>query len=227
MKNPIFTKLEIEVVVNSDDVISGARDEEPRDEKQKDISEKVVSTFINSVASIEAEKEIPDFYDTQMLEIIKKIGNKRNKYFSDITIVNYDYSAVVSPALEKYTDKLIGEDRKMYGSIVGMLEQMNIHNNINKFFIYPSVGANRIECNFPMNLKIKAISAMARFVKVKGKLKYRSRDSFPYQIYVDEIEIYPHEEDLPTLKDLRGTAPDMTGDKSTLDFIRSIREDNE
>ena len=37
------------------------------------------------------------------------------------------------------------------------------------------------------------------------------------------IEIYPPEDELPTIFDLRGIAPNATGDRKSEDFIRDLR----
>lgn len=40
----------------------------------------------------------------------------------------------------------------------------------------------------------------------------------------EKTTVLPKEEDLPTAKDLQGMVPDFTGDQTTEDYVRSLRE---
>ncbi|MEE9163002.1 MAG: hypothetical protein V3U35_08565, partial [Candidatus Neomarinimicrobiota bacterium] len=70
-----------------------------------------------------------------------------------------------------------------------------------------------------------AINNVNRYLKVTGRVKYHQKSIYPYAVNVDKIEVFPHEEALPTLYDLRGIAPNATGDLSSEEFIRKLRDD--
>ena len=110
-------------------------------------------------------------------------------------------------------------------SITGTLEMVDIHTR-NKIRIYPIIGSKKIDCYFPDDLLEIAKVGVNRYVNVEGKFKYKRGQPFPYEVDVTHIEIYPEENELPTLFDLQGIAPDATGDVSSEDFVRRIR-DNE
>ena len=82
-----------------------------------------------------------------------------------------------------------------------------------------------VACHFRSDLRDLAISALGAEVAVTGLLKYRSGEPFPYAINIDEIEVYPPENELPTIDDLRGLAPDATGDVPSEKFIADRRDD--
>ena len=105
-----------------------------------------------------------------------------------------------------------------------MLEQINIHDGANVFSIYPEIGPSRVQCHFGPSLFDKAISAVGERVSVSGTFKYKPEENFPYAVDVDDIDIYPREDELPTFDDLRGIAPDATGDILSEDFI-AVRRD--
>ena len=114
-----------------------------------------------------------------------------------------------------------------FSSVRGMLESLNVHNDINKFYIYPSIGSNRIECKFDENMFDKIKQGLKHYVNVKGKVFYKSISKYPYKIVADAIDIYPPENELSKLSELRGIEPGLTGDMTTEEFIRSIREESE
>lgn len=192
-----------------------------------DMAHVVVETFIEGINSIENKDEIPSYFDIQLIDYIKQLSNYKKKSFSEITITNTKSTAHISNQLEGRIDIILGEDTVSYGNIKGKLERVNFHNEANKFYIYPTIGANRVECKFKDDMFEKIRDGLKRFVNIKGKMFYRAKCKFPYRILVDDIEVYPTEDQLPTLSQMRGMEPNLTGDMDTDDFIRFIREENE
>lgn len=119
----------------------------------------------------------------------------------------------------------LGPDEVTQGSISGMLELINIHASANTFRIYPIVGPKKVDCHFNKDKLDKAISGINHYVDVSGSLRRKSKDKFPYAMDVIEIEIYPDERELPSIFDLRGIAPNATGDIKSEDFVRRIRDE--
>jgi hypothetical protein len=104
-----------------------------------------------------------------------------------------------------------------------MLEAINVHNRVNKFHIFPSIGPVKVACHFPDEMLADAISAINRYVFVSGQVKYHKRQFFPHAVEVVEMKVYPEERELPTLESLRGIAPDATGELDSVTFVRRIR----
>jgi hypothetical protein len=69
----------------------------------------------------------------------------------------------------------------------------------------------------------RAKSGVGQTVRVYGLVTYLARDSHPSSVRVEEIDILSTDEELPSLMDLRGAAPDLTGNLSSEDFIREVR----
>ena len=105
-----------------------------------------------------------------------------------------------------------------------MLEQINIHLGANTFYIYPDIGPKEITCRFPNRLFDDAVSAVGKRVEVFGTLQYRVGVPFPHLIEVDNVEAFPPDYELPDWDDLRGRAPDATGELSSEAFIRELRD---
>jgi hypothetical protein len=70
--------------------------------------------------------------------------------------------------------------------------------------------------------------ALDRFITVKGRLRYKTWDKHPYAISVSpgKIDIHEKDSDLPDIEELRGIAPDATGEMASEDFVRVIRDAN-
>lgn len=117
------------------------------------------------------------------------------------------------------------EDR-IFSTIDGRLEQINIHNNVNTFRIYTSLPTfDSVNCRFSPKLLEKVQSSLGAFVSVSGECFYRPEAPFPYKINVQGMKVLPPTEELPTLSDLYGIAPGATGDKSSEQFVRELRDE--
>ena len=121
-------------------------------------------------------------------------------------------------------DKALANVDRSYGIVEGRLEQINVHSGANRFRIYSEFEPKTVECRFPQSLKRQAISGIDSSVRITGVLKYLPRSDFPHEIEVEEMEILEPDDELPGLSDLRGIAPDATGDLSSEDFIRRQRD---
>lgn len=135
---------------------------------------------------------------------------------------NGDTFDVTSDVCRKM-DALLAEETSCDGDMTGVFEYLNIHDNQNVFRIYPDSGASKINCRFPDELRDEAIKAVGSYVEVGGRLLFRSMDYHPHAIEVERIYIMPDEDDLPTLMDLRGIAPDLTGGLNAIEFVKKIR----
>ena len=130
----------------------------------------------------------------------------------------------LTPSFASKIEIHLAEQETCYGSIEGMLERINVHNNANVFTIYPDVGATSVTCYFPNTLVETALSAAKRRVSITGLLRYRKLAPFPHQVQANDIEIYDPDSTLPDFDDLRGIAPNATGEETAADFIARFRD---
>jgi hypothetical protein len=113
------------------------------------------------------------------------------------------------------------------GRMSGLLESINIHADANRFNIYPAAGPSRVVCHFPRSKLDEAVEALGKHVCVSGSFKYRKHELVPHEVIVRDIEIFPLDDQLPSLAGLRGIAPNATGDVDSVAFVRSIRNGGE
>ncbi len=185
----------------------------------------VIDKFISGLQSI-TKGFAPKDFDSPLLEQFEKIGKGLRRKLKEVKFLYKDLSVIIGKTFEGQILKLIGESQFVDGSIEGTLEMINIHKKVNKFRIYPIVGPKKVNCHFPESLYNDVIKAIGHYINVKGKLEYKERDDFPYTVNVDSIEIYPDENELPTIFDLRGIAPNATGSLSSEEFVRKLRDAN-
>ncbi|MDV2503611.1 MAG: hypothetical protein RX318_06635 [bacterium] len=190
-----------------------------------DNREEVEKRFFRGMRQIKETGTAPENLDRATLEQLKELASQAGKTVESATISNGEHTIDLTEGLKAKVDVLLAEVDSTEGSIEGMLEAINIHKGANVFRIYPIIGPKKVSCHFPNRLREDAIGAVDNFVSIEGTLKYMKNAPFPHEIKVSKIEVYPPEDELPSLEDLRGIAPEATGDMSSEEFVRKIRDE--
>jgi len=190
----------------------------------EDNSDEVVDVFLKSMEGIIYREEAPDFFNDDTFDAYRALGKKLNKGISHLVVSSNGHKINITKELPNKIQIIQGPVEIVLGSISGKLEVINVHAGANEFRIYPIVGPKKIRCKFPSDLKKIAFSAIESYVTVFGKLKYKAHSRYPFAMDVEKIEVSPPEETLPTLSELRGIAPDLTGGISPEDFVRNLRD---
>ena len=121
--------------------------------------------------------------------------------------------------------KARNEEERLISTVDGKLERINIHNKANNFTIYPTLStSSSVTCKFPQELLEEVQNALGSLVSVSGECVHPPNEILPYKIEVHEMEVLPPSEELPSLGDLFGIAPGMTGGKTPEQFVREIRD---
>ncbi|MEE9443510.1 MAG: hypothetical protein V3V99_12670 [candidate division Zixibacteria bacterium] len=193
------------------------------EEPSIDYTKAVGVKFIKGIGDIQ-RGEIPEDFDDSLVNDFRKLGSSINKEVASIDVAFDNERVNISRHLDEFIGDVLGGDYFAEGSITGMLEQINIHGGKNEFRVYPVAGPVSIKCKFSDDVKGDAVKSLDRHITIYGRLGYRPRAKFPHCAEVNRIEIHPPDNKLPSFADLRGVAPDATGDLSSEDFIRRLRD---
>jgi len=164
-----------------------------------------------------------DNFDAELLEDLRSLSKPVGKHLKYATLQINRSQFELTEEVTRRVDQALAVDEESFGFLEGMLEQINIHGGANTFHIYPDVGPRKVSCHFPNALLDDAVFAVGRKVEVSGTLKYRQGASFAHAIAVTAIDSFPPEDELPTWEDLRGIAPNATGELSSEAFVRELR----
>lgn len=118
-------------------------------------------------------------------------------------------------------DKRLSTPIRSFGNLKGRLDKIDVHGK-NQFVIYPPIRTRGIKCQFAESLTEQVGLAVKKSVTVTGLTHYHDDEPFPYFVEVETITIHPPNEELPSLRDMKGVAPDLTGADSTIDYLRSL-----
>jgi hypothetical protein len=197
-----------------------------RSAQRADYSQATVRHFFSSLKQIRDRKQAPASADLQALEAYRNLAGPLDKKVSGLKLINSDESVDIDRTFQSAIDEIIGPDELVQGTICGMLEKLNLHNTA-RFDIYPTIGPKQVACDFGPTMRESVIKAVDQYVCVGGKLRYKRLEQFPYAVNAEMIEVLPSEKELPTLFDVRGIAPDLTGALSIGEFLEAIRNGEE
>ncbi len=183
-----------------------------------------VNGVIDTINKI-TDGKIPDNVDFSLLSKLKDLGKGVGTSISSLSLSAGNITAYIGKEFNAQVEMALSEEDVCFGSVEGVLEAINIHDNNNTFNIYPLVGASKVHCHFPPGLHDDAINGVDRKVSVDGVLTYRRGEVYPSSVEVKSIEVYPVEKDLPTFDDLFGIAQDATGQLSSEGFVRNLRDE--
>ncbi len=189
------------------------------------LGDKTVKQYATNLRQV-ARGRRPAKADLAALQSYQNLTSMLRQHVGKVTIKDGGKPIQIDSKFTNKIVKIIGPDELAEGSVYGTLEWLNIHRNINRFHIYPTVGPDKLDCYFESDIKPKVIAAIDKYVQVMGQLRYKHLEKFPYAMDVADIEPLPPENELPTLYDLRGIAPEATGDLSAADFIRKLRDES-
>jgi hypothetical protein len=183
---------------------------------------RVVSKFSRDIRSVIAGKR-PANADLELLESYRSLAQPMRKHVAEVRL-QFEKEAVDIPRnLDIRVEEILGPDQVEFGSVVGSLDVIDIHNQRNLFRIYPVVGPTSIRCRFRSEMLTDAVAGITHFVRITGMLHYKRSEKHPHFIDVSAIEVLPERSDANSLSNLRGIAPDAYGGLSSTEYVDKVR----
>ncbi len=189
--------------------------------KGEDQRAEVVGLFKKTIADLQAGKPVDPRLTSRDLKKFRELraALKRTKeVWLDGAILDSQYVANI--------DRILGSTVKSEGSVTGLLERLNVHNK-NEFILYPPVGSHQIVCRFPDTMFEQVRLAIRRNVTVTGTLYHHPDKAYPDVVHVKDLEIHPPNNELPKLGDLKGLLKGCTQGLTSVDFVRTLRDEQD
>jgi len=181
----------------------------------------VARLFDATVRALEKGKPVDERLSLRDLRAFRRLTSPLQMGASRVEVNGH----AVTLRLNESIEQLEGTTYVQHGAIRGRIEAVNLHEK-RRFLLYPAVGGICVPCRFEESLRDRVRAALDRQVTVTGSLQFREKRPWPERVNeVTRLEVHERDEELPKLRDLLGFAPDMTGELSTADFMRSIRDE--
>ena len=179
--------------------------------------------YLDIWQELPAELREPALRNLQAVAGSLRYGN--SEYEVEVTSISTGQTARISHGMAKKINQLLLKERISIGSIEGKLELISVHAGSRKFNIYQDVTGKAVRCDLPRDMERQVIDALGNRVIVSGII-HRNLEGNPVRVRVERLRNLRSGEEAPTLDELMGSIPDLTGDQTTEEFIRTMRDDS-
>lgn len=144
----------------------------------------------------------PIYFSDRALESAKELAELHDKNLTSIKVRNGTGSLEVTKRLSVNVDELIGPKTSSEGTVEGALEVISIHGQ-HKFSVYEPLTGHRVACHFKPDQLEEIKRAFGRRVAVSGEI-FSSASGKRLSVRVEHFEVFPSEEDLPSIDRMIG-----------------------
>lgn len=162
----------------------------------------VVRAVESGIATLEERPERPPFFSDRALESAKALASLVGKDILMIQVGVNSHKVNLTKHLVANVDELIGANYKSFGSVEGVLKAIDLSRKP-LFRIYDLLTNKSVKCYFPSNLIDQIKDALGKRVAVYGLIRSRE-DGQKVSIQVEEMEVFPSEQELPSIEDIIG-----------------------
>jgi hypothetical protein len=181
-----------------------------------------IDRYFSAVRSVFDRGEAPKELARAVFDTLKEFVSVVGKGVRESVLQIGDQKIRIEHQARLRVESAIEPDYSVDGTIDGMLEAVNVHNNRNQFVLYPIIGPTRVNCYFPDEMLDEVRPVLGKYAIVTGTMKYRWREKFPFEARATQLE-QVSESDQPYLPDVIGLAPQATGGECSENFVKEIR----
>ena len=192
--------------------------------EEKNVGPDVADALVTGLQEIEERGASPPYLSEsgmlKMRQLVRLIGREGASGFE---VRHLDQSVEVSARASAAIDQLIRVQQHSIGSVEGRLETISIHGRRPKFIVYHALTRKAVTCKFEPERWLERVKdALGHRVNALGEVHYNVKGE-PLRIELRELRTLRDEDELPSTSDLGGNEPDLTGEVTTEEYIRSIR----
>ncbi|MGB6053646.1 MAG: hypothetical protein WBG17_00250 [Burkholderiaceae bacterium] len=193
----------------------------------KDFSNQVVEYVAQSLDNLIRKKQFPKNATQKFVRDIKKFVGGVGKRVEGVKVYapTLDSPIVITDEIAKELDATVLRQVRSFGSVKGIMQTYNSHAKTKYFNLYPPIPGVEVKCTFSKDLLVKAAEAVEKNVTVTGMLTYTVGNVFPDEVQIHDIVVHSSDSELPKLESFGGVASDATGEQSTQDFIKQLRNE--
>lgn len=166
---------------------------------------------------------------------LEGLGKRRKLYEDIVRPVDHDKirrlefcaddNQVIVDKTVQPTAEIAPKEEVEIGSISGKMDKANFHDETRQIWLSPIAGPRRVTCVFKDEMRSKVRTGLDRYVTVFGTLHYKAGDPYPHLVDLDDIEVHPTDDELPSLADLHAIAPNATKGVEAEKAVRRLRDE--
>jgi hypothetical protein len=195
----------------------------------EDYSKLVHHNYVSGIERIAREGITPQWFTADDMATIRQLACsliRQGASGLDFTDTDSNQEAEITRKETRILQELVGTHQKAFGSIEGTIELVSIHRRSRRFNLCHAITGKSIRCNLSEQLEDDVFQAAQdrRRVAVSGLISYNAKGEAISAAVNKPIRFLKLEHELPSPEKMLGIAPDITGDLSTKDYVRSLRD---
>ena len=191
----------------------------------KDYGPEVIDACFTGWERIEHEGSSPPYLSEEGMNLARRIVARIGKEgMTGIAMSAPDRSVTITSRASDNFNQLLPAKDESLGSAEGTLETVSIHRG-SRFMIYHSRTKKAIRCDIPQDSDLldQAKEALGNRVLVAGLVHTNARGE-PVRVSAETLRVLSDTAALPSIASLGGKYPDLTGDLTTEEYVRSLRD---
>lgn len=193
----------------------------PTDRGKTSECREVTRLFRSTLRAIKKGHEVDARLGLDNLRSIEKMIKPLRNRSQEIWASNIKITKKFNTNLKQ----LIETEWPCIGEVRGYVERLDVHGK-SKFDLFPALGG-KIVCTFEDDLFEDVRAAIKRHIVVEGMMHCRRDSAMPFRVEVKKITLLRREDELPTLRSLKGMAPKCTGNVESTAFVRALRDEQD
>ena len=191
-----------------------------------DIREATLNEISNTMTKLKKGDEIKGNQRFYLVDSMRNFAEPVGTRITRLSVVFEKERINLDQEFKARAALYVAPEESCVSAAVGMLEAINIHGAERVFWLYPEIGPRKVQCIFPEKLLEPAKMALGQRVEVMGVFRYKVNAPYPHLAEVNDMTVFPPNDELPTFKDLFGIDPQITNGLSCEDYIRLVRSEN-
>lgn len=198
----------------------------PRQLSAPDLSEAIQAQVFTNIHSLTISGERTQYMPDAALTKLKHIAREARHIGPSAVFVNPNGHEKQEEQITEATFKNVSEltDAKYtaYGSVVGKLESISVHEG-NEFRVWDRRTGRPVRCMFPVDREAQVKDMLRETVMVAGVIKSNSA-GIPLTLELEELERFG-ERALPTIEEMSGLVEDFTGGRTLKEYLEDVADE--
>jgi hypothetical protein len=186
----------------------------------EDTAHQVHMACIQGLRILEQQAELPAMFTDETLPLIRRLAHGYHDQLERCTVISDNERVQITTQTLAHIDVLSKPTFEAYSSVAGRLESVSLH-RAQEFRVWEEGTGRPVVCQFSQSQFEDVRKALGKRVLVHGVLRSNAL-GHPIIIRVEGIEIYPSEEELPTIEEISGFVPDLTEGKSLAEYMQDL-----
>lgn len=173
------------------------------------LASRTVKVFENGIKAVSKRTRRPAHFSDNALKKLFELGSivgLGDKGLDHVRIRIEKTWNELSPASVAYVDEILGTPSSAYGTVEGELLALKLKGRLN-FSVYESFTGKPVRCFFGDEIYNDVIAAIRKRVSAYGLIRYR-KNGEPASIEIEELSVFPSEDELPSFSDMIGILKD-------------------